>query len=135
MNAMELINTLANMDTLEEALKQGKSGEEYASDAVETLTTAIVQARIARMDQKRLAKVPTANFVEGNWSFRRITHADGVGFEIYPKGERSHWSRRGNIHQSGELWIAKPLNRSFSAFATFVEAKDHVLKVLGIGGR
>ena len=112
MTPMEMIKALAAMETCDEFVKRGRSSEEFVTDAADALETLIGKAR----DMMTRNKVPTSNFVVGNWSFRRGEMRDGgpdgklrgIMFSVYPKGERSHWAIRASIYQHGDTWAVHP---------------------------
>lgn len=83
---------------------------------------------------KRRTKAPCGNFVRGNWSFRRETSADGrlSSWTVYPKGERSHWSRRANIYQASDLetYVVTGAGRAYDARPDFESAVKLVLSFL-----
>lgn len=84
----------------------------------------------------KAGRVPTTAFVEGNWSFRPTYDERGVsGFKVYPKGERSYWSRNAdmNLASDGKTWMFVAFRHGQGrqdARPTFAEAKAEVLRVL-----
>lgn len=141
MNAKEFVTMTAGLSATGD--KRSADGEKWpsgyvhdAGDAIATLDDLIEMAREIVKDAEY---APNRNFVEGNWSFRRKTimrgkEIHGIGFDIYPKGERSHWSKGASIEQSGSCWIVHPRSGHTDAFPSWAEAKAHALTLIGQGG-
>lgn len=82
-------------------------------------------------------RFPRTAFTEGNWSFRPVSRPQSgfAGFEFYPKGERSHWARRGDmtVASDGKTWmftVYKGSSGRRDARPTFAEAKAEILRIL-----
>lgn len=115
-----------------DAIHAYQSDLDYLEGQDTTLEELIRKAR----EIEKANVIPTRNFVEGAWSFRIKTMArngkeTGVAFDIYRKGERSHWAIEASVTQSGDCWIVSPRNGYTDAFASWSEAKAHALTLIG----
>jgi hypothetical protein len=74
-----------------------------------------------------------SDFRVGNWSFRYRPHKDGRhNWEVYPKGERSHWSHHGSITAASDnaTFIVWPRTGAIDARPTFEAALEIMLSRL-----
>lgn len=77
-------------------------------------------------------RIPVRDFVENGWSFRRVISDTRDVFQVYPKGERSHWSQRASLYRSPSgCWSIGITGVYSESFHTFAEAKAYVLKIIG----
>jgi hypothetical protein len=131
MKIHEFISLIARCETSRELSKR-LTDDAVAEDAVETMDKVVCFAR----DMEKAGRAPTANFVDGDWSFRYATDTrGGAHFTIFPKGQRSHWSSRGSLHvaSDGKTWMYTIYHNGSGvadARPSFAEAKDEVLRLL-----
>lgn len=78
--------------------------------------------------------LPTRNFMCGGFSIRPTVRTytglpDRMTYGVWPKGERDHWAKRGDISEThGGCFTTWLPNEPVDAFHTFEEALAHVLK-------
>lgn len=76
---------------------------------------------------------PQSAFMRGAYSFRPFTCNGRPGFAVYPKGERSHWSKRGEIVQAtdGATWLIHSNGAATDARPDFESAVALILQRIG----
>ena len=68
----------------------------------------------------------------GNWSFRPAATTHGTSYGVYPKGERSEWSRRASLYPAsdGKSYVITMNNKPLDARPSLEEAMRFVVEQL-----
>ena len=72
------------------------------------------------------------NITIGNWSFRPAASLQGVSYQVYPKGERSHWSVKANLYPAsdGKSYVITTFHQPLDARPSLDEAIAFVVELL-----